>query len=569
MGKVNRRDFLDAVANTAVEQQTAEDKVYKKYANHQLPTGLAKTTSGLSQYSGAWTETEIKHLLRRTVFGLKKTDIQTLQGITMSQAVDMLLTIPAPPPAPPINNYNTATYTDPTGVALGQTWVNSAYGDGTVNSKRRSSLKSWWMGLIINQDLNIREKMVCFWHNHFATEMATIGDARVAYIHNALLRANALGNFKTFVRQITTDMGMLRYLNGYVNTKTAPDENYARELQELFTLGKTNVPNYDEPDVQAAAKVLTGWRINTTTMTSYFDPTKHDTSNKQFTSFYNNAIINYQSGANGANETDLLIDMIFGKVECAKHICRKLYRYFVYYLIDANIETTIIAPMATTLINNNFDLLPVMSQLLKSDHFYDTNNQGCYIRTPMDFIAGTFRTFGITLPANFTVDKTYAVWNYLRSSGSVIAQDIGDPPNVAGWPAFSQTPDFYELWINSNTLPKRLAFGDLMLGNGFTAGTGTSIKIDVLNFAQQAASPDDPDLLVDFCTNLLLGINVSATKKAEYKSILLSGQTSNYYWTQAWNNYISNPTTTNTNIVKTRLTTMLIEILRMAEHQLC
>lgn len=569
MGKVNRKSFLESVVAIQTADVPTEDKIYKQYANKQLPTGLAKTTSGLSQYSGVWTATEIKHLLRRTVFGLRDADIQTLQAMSMSQAVDMLLTIPSTPPQPPVNNYNTATYTDPTGVALGQTWVNSAYGDGTVNSKRRASLKSWWMGLIINQDLNIREKMVCFWHNHFATETTTIGDARMAYVHNALLRANALGNFKTFVRQITTDMGMLRYLNGYANTKTAPDENYARELQELFTLGKTNVPNYGEPDVQAAAKVLTGWRINTASMTSYFDATKHETSNKQFTSFYNNAVINYQSGANGANETDLLIDMIFNKVECAQHICRKIYRYFVYYLIDANIESTIIAPLATTLINNNFDILPVMTQLLKSEHFFDANNQSCYIRTPIDFLAGTFRTFNVSLPTNFPVDKTYSIWNYLRNYGSILAEDIGDPPNVAGWPAFSQTPDYYELWINSNTLPKRLAFGDMMLSTGFTGGTGSSIKIDVLSFAAQSATPEDPDALVDFCTNLLLGIDVSATKKTEFKSILLSGQTSNYYWTQAWNLYIASPTTANTNIVKTRLTTMLTELLRMAEHQLC
>ena len=117
------------------------------------------------------------------------------------------------------------------------------------------------MGLILNQNLSILEKMVFFWHNHFATETTTIGDARIAYVHHAMLRANAMGNFKTLVTLVTKDPGMLVYLNGYVNTKTAPDENYGRELQELFTVSKYNNPNYIEDDVKAAARVLTGWQV--------------------------------------------------------------------------------------------------------------------------------------------------------------------------------------------------------------------------------------------------------------------------------------------------------------------
>lgn len=570
MGKVKRREFLEGIIASQNNQPASkEDLIYKKYANQTLPTTLAKTTSGLTPYSGTWTETEVMHLLRRTTFGLKQGDIDTLLAMSMSQAVDYLLNVPTTAPAPPVNNYDTSTYTDPTGVTLGQPWVTAPYGDGTVNSKRRFSFKSWWMGQIINQDLNILEKMVFFWHNHFATESVTISDARMVYNHNAMLRANALGNFKTLVKQVTIDPGMLRYLNGYVNTKTAPDENYGRELQELFTLGKENVPNYTESDVQTAAKVLTGWRIDTTNLVGYFDPTKHDTSDKQFSSFYNNTLINYQSGANGANETDLLIDMIFSKVECAKFICRKLYRFFVYYLIDATTETNIIDPLATTLINNNFEIAPVLSQLLKSEHFFDSNNMGCYIRTPLDYLAGIFRTFGIQLPATFTVDQTYAVWNYVRNYGLMTGLDLADPPNVAGYPAYYQTPDFYENWINSNTLPKRMAFGDMMLSSGFNAGTGMAIKVDILAFVELYADAGDPDLLVNYLVTLLLGLSVSQTKKDEFKSILLSGQLSNYYWTQAWVAYVNNPTTANASIVLPRLSSLLTEILRMAEHQLC
>lgn len=575
MGKTRSREFLEEVIAAQVENtpalSLAEDEVFKRYANKELPDFQNKTTASLTAYTGPWTETEVIHLLKRATFGVTEDNIQALKVKTMDQAVDYLLNnIPAIPPAGPLNNYNTATYTDPTGVGLGQTWVYAAYGDGTVNGKRQSSFKSWWMGQLLNQDLSILEKMVVFWHNHFATEVTTIGDARFAYKHNALLRSMALGNFKTLVKQVTIDPGMLRYLNGYLNTKTAPDENYARELMELFTLGKGYTPIYDEPDIQAAAKVLTGWRTNATTIAGYFDATKHDTGTKQFTSFFNNVVITGKTGANGANETDELIDIIFAKQETAKHICRKLYRFFVYYTIDATIETDIIDPLATLFINNNFEIKPVLAALLKSEHFYEVNSRACYIRTPLDYLVGTFRSFGITLPQTFTVDKQYAIWNYVRNYGSILSQDLGEPPNVAGWPAYYQVPEFYETWINSNTLPKRMAFTDMMLSTGFSAGTGTAIKIDPTILAKKCASPTDPYALTDYFIKMLLGLGLSTTKKASLVSAtLLSGQSSPSYWSGAWSAYIANPNTANTNTVKTRLNSLLLELTRMAEHQLC
>ena len=166
--------------------------------------------------------------------------------MTMEQAVDELL-LPQATPAPPVNNYSTATYNDPTGVLLDDTWVNAPYGDATVNSYRRLSMTNWWVGRMIYQpQRRVTEKMVFFWHNHFATENPVVAYAHMMYNHHMILRNNALGNFKTMVNAITKDPAMLRYLNGYLNTKTAPDENYARELFELFTLGKDYKPIYTE-----------------------------------------------------------------------------------------------------------------------------------------------------------------------------------------------------------------------------------------------------------------------------------------------------------------------------------
>ena len=198
--------------------------------------------------------------------------------MTLDQVVAELLTA-APAPAPPINAYNNANFTD-TDVPAGETWVTAAYQSGTANGNRRASLKQWWVGLMINQNRSITEKMTLFWSNHFSTQMATVGDSRYSYKTLALLRANCLGNFKSLTRQVTTDPGMLVYLNGNTNTAVNPNENYGRESQELFTQGKGPDSLYTQTDVESAGAALSGWRINRTTISSYFDSTKHDTSNK-------------------------------------------------------------------------------------------------------------------------------------------------------------------------------------------------------------------------------------------------------------------------------------------------
>lgn len=564
-----RREFLEALAQQEAEQyDLANDKIFAKYSNSELPEVYAKSTAGLSQYTGQWTNREIIHLIRRTMFGVKDADVQALAGMTMNQAVDYLLNNIPGSPALPVNDYNTQSYTDPTGIQTGQTWINAPYGDGNVNGKRRTSLKVWWQTQMVNQNLSINEKMVFFWHNHFGVRYSTVNDARMCYTYHMLLRNNALGNFKTLVSEVTTNPAMLKFLNGYLNTNNAPDENFAREIQELFTVSKHNSLNYTEADVQQAAKLFTGWRINMSTLTSYFDPTQHDTSTKQFSAFYNNASVVGQTGSNGANEAYQFIDMLFDKFETARYICGKLYRYFVYYNIDSNIQTNIIDPLAQILVANNFEVKPVLAALLKSEHFYDTDSMGCFIRTPLDLVIGNARTFNVTLPNNFTLNQKFLAWNYLRNQTVNLGLDLGDPPNVAGWTAFYQTPQFYELWLNSYTLGARMRHTDMMIAVGFQANTGSTIKIDILDAVSQFAGAADPDLLISHYAALTAGIELGQLEHDMLKGYLLSGQTTNYYWTNAWNNYLANPDVANTTIVKTRLVNMFRELMRLGQHQL-
>ena len=151
-----------------------------------------------------------------------------------------------------------------------------------------------------------------FYQTLLVTEDAVLESPHMMYTTQSLYRKYAFGNYKELIKAISLDAGMLKYLNGEKNTKTAPDENYGREMQELFMVGKGPGSGYTEDDVKSAARVLTGWRINWEQNTqSLFDPWLHDTDPKQFSGFYNNTIITGQTGENGANELDQMLNMIF------------------------------------------------------------------------------------------------------------------------------------------------------------------------------------------------------------------------------------------------------------------
>ncbi len=556
---MDRRDFLTA-KRKAVQVKNAETKE------------IFRTFSGINTYNGPWTANEVAHLLKRTMFGSTPEDINFFSAMSMSQAVDQILTVPGTAPAPPVKNYNNNNLpvTDPDyNIPMGSTWVtiNTTDADG----RRRTSFKSWWMGLMLNQERNIREKMTLFWHNHFATESNDIGRAIWAYNNNALCRQFALGNFKQFVKAMTLDAAMLRYLNGYLNISTAPDENYARELLELFTLGKENNPNYTEADVKAAARVLTGWKINNTTNVFSFTASQHDTGNKLFSSFFNNYTLPGRSGAtSGDLELTDLINMIFGKsTEVSRFIVKKLYRYFVYYKIDAATEANVITPLAQILVSNNWEIKPVLSALFKSEHFYDVLNQGCFIKTPVDLVVSSSREFGVVFPPSSDYVNAYNMWSYLQSYAALLQQNIGDPPDVAGWKAYYQEPQFHEIWINTDTYPRRNLFTDTMITSGYTRN-GQKIVIDPVAFVKRLNNPSDPNALINEALRILYRIDVSAnTRDTLKKQILLSNQDQDFYWTNAWNAYISNPTNANYQVVFVRLRDLFKYFMNLAEYHLC
>jgi uncharacterized protein (DUF1800 family) len=550
---MNRRTFLQPL------QQKKAGQDFSK---------IEQAQSDLSVYTGKWETTEITHLLKRTMFGAKKTDIDFFKTKTMSEAVEILINTPQSAPAPPVNNYS-STVADPD-VAVGATWVNAPAGaSGTINSNRRNSLHSWWAGLQINQQRSMEEKMVLFWHNHLVVEADGI-DPRYLYQYNVVLRKNALGNFKQFIKEITLNTAMLVYLNGNKNTAGAPNENYARELQELFTMGKGPNSQYTEKDVQEAAKVLTGYDIDTQTMLYRFRSTRHDSSTKTFSAFYNNTIINGRTGTDGEAELDDLLNMLFSKEELSLFICRKLYRFFVYYNIDESIETNIIMPLAAIFRNNNYEIKPVLLALFKSNHFFDPLNSGCLIKSPQDFLVGICREFEVVFPDPSTnYVPAYALWRVLNITAKDLGQDLGYPPSVAGWPAYYQVPQYHQLWINSHALPRRNLFSDTMISPGYTRNS-KNIIIDTLSFTKQLSNPSDPNAVINDALEILLKIEISQSSKDYLKTnMLLSGQSTDSYWTTAWTNYINNPTNTSyKSIVQTRLQALYKYLMDLSEYQL-
>ncbi|RYE22405.1 MAG: DUF1800 family protein [Sphingobacteriales bacterium] len=610
---IKRKDFFKSLIGKNQQSRVLEgtgepDPLFDKYARKSLgnrrysnevriPAAPAEVTdrignitSGLAPYAGAWTVWEASYLLRRIGYGVKKAELDAALSSGMSATVNNLLIV-APvslPSAAPLNFYQ-AQYVDSSGVALGDTWTtaNLTYvgaDDGTLNSLRQQSLISWSWAVLLNEPTTIREKMMHFWYHFIPVNFSDVRDQRnnsatTCNDYMNLLRTNCLGNFKTLIKSIAKTPAMLVYLGNQFSTAATPNENFARELLELFTMGKVPVQNYTEADVQAAAKVLSGWRVANYNaaypLTAAFNASFHNQTNKVFSANFGSTTIANQAGANGANEFELFFDMLFSHQQqtIAKYLSRRLYRYFVYYDIDANIEANVIGPLATLIINSNWEMAPVLSALLKSEHFYDIANRGVMIKSPVDYMAGLLRTFNVntTAAAGATqVYNQYIIWNYLQSySNNNLEQGLGLVPTVSGWKAYYQDPTYYQNWINSNSIQRRASFVTSLI-SGFSQG-GTSIKIDPIAFVQQFPSNivQDPDLLINEMVPYLFTVDLPAAYKLETKiATLLNGQITNSYWTTAWNNYLASPTTANTNLVRTRLNSLLTTFLQLAEFQL-
>ncbi len=559
----------ESLTTESIQQAVTTTPIENKYFNNELPN-TARSMAGLAPYKGEFGYNQAAHLLRRCVFGASKAEINTTIERGLEETIQLLLA-EQEKPAPPINSQYP---TDPN-VPIGETWVTAPITQG-VNGYRRANLQRWWVGQMMNQGINLREKMTLFWHNHFVVEATVVGEAKSSYYYLDLLRTHAFGNFKTLTEEITIHPAMLRYLNGNQNIRQAPNENYARELFELFTIGKGPLVGegdytyYTEEDVIEAAKVLTGWRNQLVTdsgiPSSNFTLNRHTLGSKQFSHRFDNHIIE----ENGEDEYKDLIDMIFGQRQVAQFLCEKLYRWFVYYVIDETTYANVIEPMADLLIENNYEIASVLEVLLTSEHFFDSVNYGVMIKNPLDFLIGFFKNFEVEFPPIDTQEgltTNYKFWTIFSNASADLQMNVLNPPSVAGWIAYYQAPQYYQSWITSATFPDRInAVGRFLRGG--VARDGFRLIIEPLSFVLQIESADDPNELVKGIARVLFPKPLTDEQYIYLKEVLIPGLP-DYEWTIEFNELLADPQNEDLGAaIYAKLVNLLDTMMSLAEYQL-
>lgn len=549
----------------------------------------------LTPYNGTFGRPELRHLLGRTLFGCSEADLQHFAGQNLAQVVDALLDF-SNDTTPPLKTYthNVGGTPDPGAVdpdvPFGTTWVDTprdpeAMVDTTI--PRIVSFLSWRTGLMVQQQRNLREKLTLFWANTMPVQTAQVPHGRMLYDYDQVLRNHCKGNFRQLITEVTLSPAMLLYLNGTFNNVLQPDENYARELMELFTLGEGS--GYQETDVQQAARVLTGWIIREQDNgvpilpETQFIPLLHDTGNKQFSNFFGNAAIAGQSGTNaGLNELNALLDLILSREAHALHVCREMYRFFVKGEIDAQVEAEVIAPLAE-LYRDQQDapdhLEQVFRALFTSAHFFSADVRACRVKSPADLVIGGLRAFGMPFPTPQQVEAQYQIWRDVYFLTTYAGQEVFNPPNVAGWPAYHQAPNFDNIWVDTATFPLR---NNAMLGIvavGFATGNdlyqeesrNLSFKVDLLQLVAQFTDAYDPNALVEDAAGMLFAVPVSQGILQQLKTnYLLLGQQSDHYWTDAYELYVMDPETTDltAQLVPFLLTALFADMVQAAEQHL-
>lgn len=518
-------------------------------------------TNSFEPYTGPWDFSIAAHLLRRTIFGPTKTEINQAVEEGMTATFERLLG-PTPTLTPPIY-YDFMN--DPV-VPLGQTWINDPPLDiSGISGARKRSMLSWQFQAMRDTRVHIIEKLSLFWHNHFVVA----GSPRATQVYNyqQILRQNALGNFKTLVEEITVDSSMLVYLNGTQNEVNGPNENYARELLELFTLGKGptigpgNYTHYTEDDIIQIARALTGWR-HSSPATVGFDPTisrfvtnRHDDQEKILSESFDSEVIQNEE----ENEYKRVIDIIFQKNQVATFICEKLYRWFVHPEIAPEIETNVIAPMAQMLIDNNYEIKDVLRALLSSEHFYDFSIRGCMLSNPIDHLFKLLGTLQVSMPDDYVTD--YNLMNFFRNQMMDAGMGIHDHPSVAGWKAYYQAPQFDKLWINSFSLTLRQNLTQRLI-NGFNRN-GFRLEIDVLGFVANLDNPEDPNEMIREIGDLIFVQSLDDEQIMALKEILIPGLP-DFEWTVEYGGYVNGDPDLE-DAVKSKLKSLFGAMLNMPE----
>ncbi|MEO0733166.1 MAG: DUF1800 family protein, partial [Bacteroidota bacterium] len=465
-----------------------------------------------------------------------------------------------------------------------------------VGQYRWPSLRGWYFQSMMHAGTSIMERMAMFWFNHFG--MADVGEHRAQYQYIQLFREEGIGNYRTMIEKITVHPAMLVFLNGHSNNKWQPNENYARELLELFTIQKGpqvstgDYTHYTEQDVQVAAKILTGWQhrghwsYDPIPVSSTFLPSHHWNSDPNDPTNYppktlSHRFDNVTIANNGADEYKDLIAVIFGKRETARAFCRELYRFFVYYKINDQVETDVIEPLADVLIGNDFEIKPTLEALFGSQHFYDMGVRGPLIKSPYDFMFSILRPMGgyshMDLELTHTRNESnlynkYELGSSLHWWATTMDMDFLYPPSVAGWKAYYQFPTFYRNWIGSTTLQRRRELVRRLVEWGFYSRESDEEyrvrHFDLFAFVASLDAPTDPNELVAECAEIFLPRTLHPDQLAGLKANLLDDLPDDE-WSRQYADYLRSPNNPMVSgPIEARLKSFFSALFSMAEFHL-
>ena len=363
-----------------------------------------------------------RHLLNRAGFGAADAEVRAFSSLSRPEAVDRLLAGAGTGPtiAPPAFVY------EPFVPYYRVRTLNAEDRAAELRKRRQEgfALRAWWLHEMTVTPSPLAERMTLFWHGHFATSQQKVRSVRLMYAQHELLRREALGNFGRLLHAIARDPAMLVYLDNAGSRRGAPNENFAREVMELFTLGEGH---YTERDVKEAARAFTGWSLDRDTGEYRYRRAWHDGGDKTVL------------GRSGRLDGAAVLDVLLAHPRTAEHITVKLWREFVSPAPDeAEVKR-----LAAAFRGAGYDMKPLLRALFLSDSFWAPEHRATLVKSPVDLVVGTMRTFGIQpmdyRPAAFAV--------------TVLGQNLFSPPNVKGWPGG-------EAWIDASTLLGRRQFID-------------------------------------------------------------------------------------------------------------
>lgn len=514
-----------------MEKMTRRE-IFERYFGQKSTNNF--TSSSLDEYTQPLNRLQVRHLLHRASFSLDAKNIDKYTGKTAGFIVDELFANADKKLSPPPPFFIYEKVKNPVNLG-GKDRSDEEAKKNLHKSEYNEVLAEWWVKLFKGDSDSILEKMVFFWHDHFATQFAICDNipAISMYMQNDLFRKNYAGNFRTLLEKMSVDGAMLLYLNGNENISELPNENYARELMELFSIG---VGNYSEQDIREAAKILTGWKVSMffdepTPYESYILPHHFDKNTKLFMG--ETFTVNYEVTTANVyqNSVKKLIDVILTKKknEAAKFISKKLYEYFVY----ANSEKTemiIVDQMAQLLKDNNFEFKPMLKTLLKSKHFFEDLNIGVQLKSPLETVIGITHHFDYNHRYTKNVMTELGLW-------------IFNPPNVAGWKG-------YRSWVSTKTLPTTIKFLKQILSETPNNHLGQWIK--------NINGYDDPEKLVTAVSEIFLARTISPERIKKLQNAILAGAP-DYEWYDIVKNQ---------ELAGQRVRSLLIEIIKAPDFYL-